>query len=299
MGLPPHSNPQAPVLSHFSLSGKTALVTGGCRGIGLEVSRGLAEAGANVAITYTSTDPAKADAIAQELSKSGAVVKAYKCDVKSKDDVEATVEKVTKELGAGKLDICVANAGIAAHIPAIEYGEKEWRDMLDVNFHGAFWTAQAAAKVFQRQKENGSDGRASIIFTSSVSGILVNIPQQQAAYNASKAAVTHLGKSLAVEWVDFARVNCVSPGFIATDSRSSSHEAVKRNQLTSLVIDTLPEAWRRKWPELIPGVRFCDAAELKGAYVYLASEASSYMTGMTIHLLLNYDVHRANHLCRS
>lgn len=219
MVLPEHSKASAPVLSHFDLTGKTAIVTGGCRGIGLEAARGLAEAGARVAITYTSTDPAEADRIATSLSdSSGGHVQAYKCDVKSLDDVRATVEKVTRELGGGQLDICVANAGIAAHIPALEYGEREWREMLDVNFHGAFWTAQAAARIFEQQFQKGGDGRASIVFTSSVSGILVNVPQQQAAYNASKAAVTHLAKSLAVEWVDFARVNCISPGFIATDS---------------------------------------------------------------------------------
>lgn len=178
------------------------------------------EAGAKVAITYTSTTPETAVKIASELSaaNNGLAVQAYKCDVKSKTDIEATVEQVTKELGDGKLDIVVVNAGIAAHIPAIEYGEKDWSQMLDVNLTGAFWTAQAAAKVFKRQLEAGGDGRASIIFTASVSGVLVNIPQEQAPYNASKAALTHLARSLAVEWVDFARVNCISPGYIATDS---------------------------------------------------------------------------------
>lgn len=130
MVLPEHSKASAPVLSHFDLTGKTAIVTGGCRGISLEAARGITEA-------------------------------------------------------------------------------------------GAFWTAQAAARVFEAQFRTGGDGRASIVFTSSVSGILVNVPQQQAAYNASKAAVTHLAKSLALEWVDFARVNCISPGFIATDSEFS------------------------------------------------------------------------------
>ncbi|KAJ0310551.1 hypothetical protein COL516b_002362 [Colletotrichum fioriniae] len=219
MVLPSHPNPTAPVIAHFDLTGKTAIVTGGTRGIGLEVARGLAEAGAKVAITYTSTDPVEADATAAKLSESGngVLVKAYKCNVRNRAEVESVIETATKEVGDGKLDVVVANAGIADHIPAIEYPEDKFRDMLDVNFHGAFWTAQAAAKVFERQLKGGSDGRGSIIFTASVSAILVNVPQKQAAYNASKAAVVHLAKSLSVEWVDFARVNCVSPGFIATD----------------------------------------------------------------------------------
>ncbi|KAK1660135.1 short chain dehydrogenase reductase [Colletotrichum godetiae] len=265
MVLPSHPNPAAPVISHFDLSGKTAIVTGGTRGIGLEVARGLAEAGAKVAITYTSTDPAEADATAAKLSESGkgVLVKAYKCNVRNRAEVESVIETATKEVGGGKLDVVVANAGIADHIPAIEYPEDKFRDMLDVNFHGAFWTAQAAAKVFERQLKGGSDGRGSIIFTASVSAILVNVPQKQAAYNASKAAVVHLAKSLSVEWVDFARVNCVSPGFIATD-----------------MLSVHPEEWRKKWFSMIPGGRLCEPAELKGSYVYLASGASSYMTGI-------------------
>lgn len=218
MVLPTHSNSAAPVLSHFSLAGKVALVTGGCRGIGLEASRALAEAGATVAITYTSTKPEEADRIAAELSASGngVTVKAYKCDVKSKASVDETVAQVAADFG--RLDICVANAGISGHVPALEYGEAETRELMDVNFNGAFWTAQAAARVFEAQHKAGGDGRASIVITSSVSGVLVNVPQRQSVYNASKAAITHLAKSLAVEWVDFARVNCISPGYIATDS---------------------------------------------------------------------------------
>ncbi|KAI3536512.1 alcohol dehydrogenase GroES-like domain-containing protein [Colletotrichum filicis] len=267
MVLPSHPNPTAPVIAHFDLTGKTAIVTGGTRGIGLEVARGLAEAGAKVAITYTSTDPTEADATAAKLSASGngVLVKAYKCNVRNRAEVESVIETATKEVGGGKLDIVVANAGIADHIPAIEYPEDKFRDMLDVNFHGAFWTAQAAAKVFERQLKGGSDGRGSIIFTASVSAILVNVPQKQAAYNASKAAVVHLAKSLSVEWVDFARVNCVSPGFIATD-----------------MLSVHPEEWRKKWFSMIPGGRLCEPAELKGSYVYLASGASSYMTGANL-----------------
>jgi sorbose reductase len=216
MVLAPHPCPSAPVLTHFDLSGKTAIVTGGCRGIGLEVARGLCEAGANVAITYTSTPPAEADNIAATIAaeNEGRSVVAYKCNVKLKTEVEATIEKATAELGAGKLDIVVANAGIADHIPAQEYPEDKFREIFDVNLNGAFWTAQAAANVFERQQKEGNKGtphRGSIIFTASVSATLVNVPQKQAAYNSSKAALVHLSKSLAVEWVDFARVNCVSP----------------------------------------------------------------------------------------
>lgn len=225
MVLSPHPNPGAPVLSHFDLSGKTALVTGGCRGIGLEVARGLCEAGAKVAITYTSTAPAEADAVASSISSAngGRLVKAYKCNVRNRSEIESTIETVAKEIGGGKLEIVVANAGIAEHIAAMDYPEDKFREMFDVNVNGAFYTAQAAARVFHRQWEAGGktdDHRASIIFTASVSATLVNVPQKQAAYNASKAALVHLSKSLAVEWVDFARVNCISPGFIDTDSTS-------------------------------------------------------------------------------
>ncbi len=213
MVLAAHPDPEAPVLSHFNLSGKTALVTGGCRGIGLEVARGLCEAGAKVAITYSSTPTAEADKIASEISgaNGGREVKAYRCDVRSRADVESVVQAVTAGLGAGQLDVVVANAGIAEHIPAQDYPEDKFREMFDVNLNGAFWTAQAAARVFERQFKAGGSGRGSIIFTASVSATLVNVPQKQAAYNASKAALVHLSKSLAVEWVNFTRVNSVSP----------------------------------------------------------------------------------------
>ncbi|KAI1393083.1 short chain dehydrogenase reductase [Hypoxylon trugodes] len=269
MVLSTHPNPSAPVLTHFSLAGKTALVTGGTRGIGLEVARGLVEAGCSgVAITYANTDSIEADRIALSISESIAgtpKIIAYKCNVKSKEAVVETVERAARELG-GKLDIVVANAGIADHIAAIDYPEDKFREMIDVNFHGVFWTAQAAAKVMESQWKaadaKSGEGRGSIIITASVSAILVNIPQRQAAYNASKAAVVHLAKSLAVEWTEFARVNCVSPGFIATD-----------------MLSVHPEQWRKQWFQMIPGGRLCEAAELKGSYVFLASDASSYMTG--------------------
>ncbi|KAK6407788.1 hypothetical protein LTR81_017672 [Elasticomyces elasticus] len=248
-------DPKTSVLSHFSLKGKIAAVTGGARGIGLEVVRGLAEAGASVALIYTSSKDA--EQTASTISKeTGVTIKAYKSDVTDKETITNTINQVVKDFG--RLDICVANAGIASHHNSLDYTVEQWHDIMRVNLDGAMWTAQAAGKVFKQQ----GPGNGSMIFTASVSALLVNIPQQQSAYNASKAAVVHLAKSLSVEWTDFARVNCISPGFIETD-----------------MIGTLPKEWSDAWYTMIPGGRFCDSAELKGAYVFLASDASSYMTG--------------------
>lgn len=250
--------PSKPVLSHFSLEGKVAAVTGGARGIGLEVCRALAEAGASVALIYTSSKDA-AQTAKSIATATGQKVVAYQSDVRDKKAITATIERVAQDFG--KLDICVANAGIAAHHDSLSYEEEDWHEMMRVNLDGAMFTAQAAGNIFKKQ----GPGAGSMIFTASVSALLVNVPQKQSAYNASKAAVVHLAKCLAVEWTEFARVNCISPGFIATD-----------------MLEVHPPEWREKWFQLIPGGRLCDPAELKGAYVYLASDASSYMTGANI-----------------
>ncbi|KAG9671868.1 oxidoreductase, partial [Aureobasidium melanogenum] len=247
-------NVDAPVLSQFSLKGKVAAVTGGARGIGLEVVRGLAEAGASVALIYTTSISAP-DTAAKIAKETGSQVSAYKADVTNKKDITDTINQIAKDFG--KLDVCVANAGIASQVPGLEYSEDQWRDIMSVNLDGAMYTAQAAGKIFERQ-----GGSNSMVFTASVSAILVNIPQKQAAYNASKAALVHLAKSLAVEWTDFARVNCISPGFVETD-----------------ILSIHPEEWRKKWFDMIPGARMAKAAELKSAYVFLASDACCYMTG--------------------
>jgi sorbose reductase len=245
-----------PVTSHFSLKGKTAAITGGVRGIGLSASRALAEAGANVAILYTSTT--NADEVASQIAKdTGVTVKAYKASVENKEEIDSVLNKISSDFG--QLDIVVANAGIANHHAAEDYTEEQWRKVMSVNLDGAFYTAQAAGNIFKKQ------GHGNLIFTASVSALLVNVPQKQAAYNASKAGVVQLARCLSVEWVDFARVNCVSPGFIATD-----------------MLDVHPQAHRDKWFDMIPAKRMCDPDELKGAYVFLASQASSYMTGANL-----------------
>lgn len=230
------------VLKAFDLTGKVAIITGGARGIGLEVSRGLAEAGANVALIYNSSKAAETTA-AEIASAHNVRAAAYQADVTSQPEIEAAVRQVVKDFG--KLDIMVANSGIATGIAAEDYTVEQWREVMKVNLDGAFYTAQAAARVFKEQ------GHGNIIFTASVSANLVNVPQKQAAYNASKAGVVQLAKCLAVEWVDFARVNCISPGFIATE-----------------ILDHHPKEWREKWFDMIPAKRMAQTYELKGVSVF-------------------------------
>lgn len=247
MPLAKPSNVNSHVLSQFKLDGKVSAVTGGARGIGLEVVRALAEAGATVALIYTSSNDA--EATAQKVSlETGQKVVAYQSDVRDKTSITATINKIAEEFG--RLDICVANAGIASHHDSLQYTSDQWSEVMKVNLDGAMYTAQAAGNIFKSQvARGGSPG--SMIFTASVSALLVNVPQRQAAYNASKAGVVHLAKCLAVEWVDFARVNSISPGFIETD-----------------MLAVHPKEWRDHWSLLVPAGRNADAAELKGVCIH-------------------------------
>ncbi|KAG6357530.1 hypothetical protein INS49_013407 [Diaporthe citri] len=252
-------NPNTPVLDQFSLSGKIAAVTGGAKGIGLEVVRGLSEAGADVALIWKSSRQAAEDAAATISRDTGRRVQTYQCDISKRDATDDTMQRVAKEFGRGRLDIVVANAGVVAITPALEVTEETWSANNGTNLDGVMWTAQAAGKIFKEQ------GKGNLIFTASISGSIVNIPQTISTYCASKAAVVHLAKSLAVEWADFARVNAISPGFVMTD-----------------VLAVCPKELLSTWVNMTPGKRICDPAELKSAYVFLASDACSFMTGANI-----------------
>ena len=202
----------SPVLGQFSLAGKICLVTGGVGGIGSQIVRGLAEAGADVAVTYLSSTNAHeiTTKIAQET---GRRIQAFKADVTNRSDIARVTNRIAKEFGHGRLDIVVANAGVCNQVSSLDYTEEEWNWNNNVNYDGVMWTAQAAGRIFKAQ------GSGNLIITASVSSVLVNTPQHQACYNASKAAAAHLGKGLAIEWVDFARVNSVSPGYVGTNSK--------------------------------------------------------------------------------
>lgn len=206
------TNACSPVLEQFSLKGKVCIVTGGARGIGLEIVRGFAEAGADVGLTYlTSTQgPEVAKKVSQET---GRRVEAFKADVTDRNGIADTIKTIARVFG--RLDVIVANAGVCRQISSLDYNEETWLKDYSVNVDGVMWTAQAAGKIFKSQ------GYGNLIITASVSSILVNIPQPQASYNSSKAAAAHLAKNLAVEWVDFARVNSVSPGYVGTNSMSA------------------------------------------------------------------------------
>ncbi|KAH9208329.1 hypothetical protein DL95DRAFT_373477 [Leptodontidium sp. 2 PMI_412] len=248
----------------FDLTGKVSAVTGGTRGIGYAAAEGLAEAGSDVALIYCTSSQNFVDNVVRKLEQeTGVKVRAYQADVRNKSQITQAIEKIAEDFG--RLDIVVPNSGVAIYGAGEEFSEEKYRDTLGVNLDGAFFTAQAAANVFKRMVAAKKIRQGSIVFTASVSSGIVNYPQKQAPYNASKAGLVQLAKCLAVEWVDFARVNCVSPGYIQTE-----------------LLDTQPQEWREKWFSMIPSERMAQAYEMKGTYVYLASDASSYTTGAEI-----------------
>ncbi|KAL2135415.1 hypothetical protein VTI74DRAFT_8648 [Chaetomium olivicolor] len=263
------------VLPLFSLKGKTAIVSGASSGIGLAVAQALAEAGANVAIWYN-TRKEEAEKAAREIEKEyGVMCRAYQVNITTYDAVSAAIDSIVRTFN-GRLDVFVANSGVAWTKGAMLDGPVDmYRDVVKTNLDGTYFCARAAGLHFRRQKREGTDleGRplepkftqGSFVATASMSGHIVNVPQLQAAYNASKAAVVHLCKSLAVEWVGFARANSVSPGYIKTT-----------------ISEFCDEETKRVWKDKIPMGREGETVELKGAYLYLASDASSYTTGCDI-----------------
>ncbi|KAG9647431.1 NAD(P)-binding protein, partial [Aureobasidium melanogenum] len=239
------------VLEQFNLRDRVVVVTGAAEGIGGAVVDSMAEAGANVALWYRSND--KAIAKAEELAKKhGNKFKAYQIEISDPEKVKELVAKVVEDFG--RLDVMVANAGMAISKPILETSVEEYKKQFAVNVDGVFYCAKYAGEQFKKQ------GKGNLIITSSISAHIVNVPVDQPVYNSTKAAITHLGKSLAREWRDFARVNIVSPGFFNT--KMGAGESV------------INEAYR-----MTPMGRQGDVREIKALYLYLASDASSYQTG--------------------
>ena len=244
------------ILEKFKLDGKKAFVTGGAQGIGKCLATALAEAGADVAIVDINGE--KAAETAKEIAeKTGRKVISIPTDVTSPEQVDAMMETFLAEFG--RLDAAFCNAGIAKHIPAEEMSYEDWLKVIDVNLNSVFLTDIAAGKQMIKQ------GGGTIINTASMSGHAVNVPQPQCSYNASKGGVIMLTKSLAVEWAKYnVRVNCISPGYMATDLCVSNPKLIP-------LID--------QWNALTPVKRMGNPEELQAIAVYLASDASPFTTG--------------------
>jgi sorbose reductase len=226
----------------------------GPKGMGIEAARGCAEMGADVVVTYSSR-PDGGVRNANELSqKYGVKSKAYKCNIGNYDDVKAFVDTVIQEFG--KIDVFIANAGATADSGILDGSVDAWNHVIQVDLNGTFHCAKAVGHHFKER------GTGSLIITASMSGHVANFPQEQTSYNVAKAGCIHMTKSLANEWRGFARVNCISPGYIDTG-------------LSDFVDKEVQDLWK----SMIPMGRDGLAKELKGAYVYLASDASTYTTG--------------------
>ena len=249
------------ILEKMRLDGKKGFVTGGARGIGKATATALAEAGADVAIV--DLDIAEAEKTAKELAEqTGRAVFAVQTDVTKPDEVDRMIDAILARFG--RIDFAHCNAGICINAPAEEMTYDQWRKVIDINLTGIFLTAQAAGKVMLAQ------GGGSIINTASMSGHIVNVPQPQCAYNASKAGVIMLTKSMAVEWASRGvRVNSISPGYIGT-------ELVLANPTLIPLID--------KWNDMAPMHRMGRPDELASMVVYLAGDTSTFTTGADFSL---------------
>ncbi len=241
------------VLDAFDLSGRVSVVTGANRGIGRALAVALAEAGSDVALLLRR--PETGTALLAELRDLGVRAEVFTADVTDRTAVGRAADQVVAFFGS--VDVLVNNAGTCVHAPALEVTEQEWREVMDTNVTGVWNGCQAFGAVMVAR------GRGSIVNIGSMSGLVVNRPQWQPAYNASKAAVHQLTKSLAAEWGPLGvRVNALAPGYVKTEMAPVDEPR-----------------FRRQWIEDAPLQRYATPAELGPSLVYLASDASSFTTG--------------------
>ena len=244
------------VMSRFDLTGRSAVVTGATRGLGRAFARALAEAGADIVVV--GRDEVAAAEVEKELAEIGRRSCTVIADITARSEVERVLAMAVERFGA--VDVLVNNAGACIHRPALEVTDEEWRHVLDVNLD-ALWTA---CQVFGRHMVERGSG--SIVNIGSISGQIVNRPQWQPAYNASKAAVHQLTRSLAAEWGPLGvRVNALAPGYVKTDMAPVDE----------------PQ-YRRYWIEDAAQQRYATPEELGPAMVFLASDASSFVTGSVL-----------------
>lgn len=243
-------------LERFSLAGRVAVVTGGTRGLGAGFAEALGDAGASVVLVGRDADAAQG--VLDTLRAKGIRTEFIAADVTVADDVQRVLDTTLSTFG--QVDILVNNAGACVHAPALDVTPEDWRAVMAVNVDAVWTCSQTFGRHFVAERSG------SIVNIGSMSGFIVNRPQWQPAYNASKAAVHHLTRSLAAEWAPHGvRVNALAPGYIKTDM--------------SPVDD--PQ-FRQHWIEDAPMQRYGTVEELAPAVVFLASDASSFVTGSVL-----------------
>ncbi|KAI4733671.1 NAD(P)-binding protein [Aureobasidium sp. EXF-12298] len=243
-------------------------LTRGCsasQGLGQQILAAFCLSGGHGAVVDLSLDSAKESikTINAEVKEKGlpeAKLRPYECNTADEAVVKKTWAQIEKDFG--KVDVVCTNAGITGGVAAEDYDFNDWKNMLDVNVNGTFLFAKEAGHHMIKQGIKGS-----IIMVSSMSGVIVNRPQKQSAYNTSKAAVVQMMKSFASEWGEHGiRVNAISPGYIQT----AVNEGEEMEKLS------------KGWIKDIPLHRIAKPEEFRGTAVYMASDASSYLTGSQI-----------------
>ncbi|OWV86851.1 glucose 1-dehydrogenase [Rhizobium sp. R693] len=249
------------------LRGQTAFITGGGRGIGLASAEALFEAGAHVIISDVNDELLESGR--SYLKEKGFAADTARLDVTRPEDVASVAEAMNKRFGS--VDILIANAGIAwPDTPGEAIADEIWRRLIDVDLNGVYWSCREFGRHMLARN------RGSIVTLGSISGLISNKPQRQAHYNAAKAAVHHLTKSLAGEWAERGvRVNCVAPTYVDTVMSNTSFDDPERMPI---------------WMDFTPMRRVARPDEIASAILFLASDASSAMTGTVVPVDCGYTI---------
>ncbi len=243
-------------LNKFKLDNKISLVTGGAGGIGIEICKSLLDAGSKVIIA--DIDSKKSKKLLKKIKNKN--IEYYKLDSTSEKNIKSLSRFILKKYK--RLDVLVNCIGICLNKEAEKVKKKEWDKVINININSMFYVCKEFGKIFIKQK------KGTIVNIGSNSGLIVDKPQPQASYNASKAAVHQLTKSLACEWSKYnIRVNAIAPGYVATEmtllGRKKPH-------------------WFKYWIEMTPMKRLAEPSEIASVALFLASESSSYCTGSII-----------------